>query len=57
MFSDLIALSDRAPRLRIVIDHLPVELGNHETVFRDLASRPQVCPAFCVAKAIARRSS
>ena len=42
MFSDLIALSDRAPRLRIVIDHLPFELGNHETAFRDLASRPQV---------------
>ena len=42
MFSDLLVLSDRAPRLRIVIDHLPFELGNHETAFRDLASRPQI---------------
>jgi L-fuconolactonase len=42
MFTDLIALSDRAPRLRIVIDHLPFELGADERAFRELASRPQV---------------
>jgi L-fuconolactonase len=42
MFSDLIRASDRAPRLRIVIDHLPFELGNDQTAFRELAGRPQV---------------
>jgi L-fuconolactonase len=43
MFHDLIAVSDRAPRLRIVIDHLPFELGPDERAFRELANRPQIC--------------
>src|SRR5579864_2310120 len=30
MFSDLMRVSDRTPRLRIVIDHLPFELGTDE---------------------------
>lgn len=42
MFRDLVALSDRAPRLRIVIDHLPFEPGADEQVFRDLSRRPQI---------------
>jgi predicted TIM-barrel fold metal-dependent hydrolase len=42
MFRDLITVSDRAPRLRIVIDHLPFEFANDATVFRELASRPQI---------------
>lgn len=42
LFSDLIAISDRVPRLRIVIDHLPFELGTDENAFRDLTGRPQI---------------
>jgi predicted TIM-barrel fold metal-dependent hydrolase len=42
LFSDLIAISDRLPRLRIVIDHLPFDLGTDEHAFRDLSSRPQI---------------
>jgi L-fuconolactonase len=42
MFSDLVTLSDRAPRLRIVIDHLPFEFGKDQNAFRELGSRTQV---------------
>jgi L-fuconolactonase len=42
IFSDLLAISDRVPRLRIVIDHLPFELGTDQNAFRDLSSRPQI---------------
>jgi L-fuconolactonase len=42
LFHDLITVSDRVPRLRIVINHLPFELGNDETAFRDLGARPQI---------------
>jgi L-fuconolactonase len=42
IFSALIAISDRLPRLRIVIDHLPFELGAGEKAFHDLSSRPQI---------------
>jgi predicted TIM-barrel fold metal-dependent hydrolase len=42
MFRDLITVSDRAPRLRIVIDHLPFDLANDEAAFRELSSRSQV---------------
>jgi predicted TIM-barrel fold metal-dependent hydrolase len=42
IFSALIAISDRLPRLRIVIDHLPFDLGTSEKAFRDLSSRPQI---------------
>jgi L-fuconolactonase len=42
LFSGLIAISDRVPRLRIVIDHLPFELGTDENAFRDLTGRPQI---------------
>ena len=42
LFRDLITVSDRLPRLRIVIDHLPFELGKDETAFRELGGRPQV---------------
>jgi L-fuconolactonase len=42
IFSALIAISDRLPSLRIVIDHLPFDLGTGEHAFRDLSSRPQI---------------
>jgi predicted TIM-barrel fold metal-dependent hydrolase len=42
MFSDLIAISDRLPSLRIVIDHLPFDLGTDGNAFRGLSSRPQI---------------
>jgi L-fuconolactonase len=42
IFSALIAISDRLPSLRIVIDHLPFDLGTAESAFRDLSSRPQI---------------
>jgi len=42
MFRDLAVLSDRTPRLRIVIDHLPFDTGADESAFRDLSSRPQI---------------
>jgi L-fuconolactonase len=42
LFRDLIAVADRVPRLRVVIDHLPFDLGNDERVFRELGARPQV---------------
>src|ERR1700680_5084237 len=42
MSRGLTPLSDRAPRLRIVIDHLPFELANDEAAFRELGSRSQV---------------
>ena len=42
IFSDLMRVSDRTPRLRIVIDHLPFELGKDENAFRELGRRPQV---------------
>jgi L-fuconolactonase len=42
MFRDLITVSDRAPRLRIVIDHLPFEVADDEKIFRELGSRPQI---------------
>ena len=42
MFSDLIKVSDHAPRLRIVIDHLPFDVGSDEKAFRELGARLQV---------------
>ena len=41
MFADLLRLSDRLPRLRIVIDHLPFYSTNQTTI-RELAKRPQI---------------
>jgi L-fuconolactonase len=42
MFRDLVTVSDRVPRLRIVIDHLPFEIGADEPAFAELGARPQV---------------
>jgi len=42
LFRNLLAISDRLPRLRIVIDHLPFELGTDANAFGDLSSRPQI---------------
>lgn len=41
MFADLLRLSDRAPDLRIVIDHLPF-YSSGETAIRELAGRSRI---------------
>jgi L-fuconolactonase len=57
VFSALIAISDRLPRLRIVIDHLPFELGPSESAFRDLRSRPQIYAKVSGVRGVADRDS
>ena len=57
IFSALIAISDRLPRLRIVIDHLPFELGPSENAFRDLSSRPQIYAKVSGVRGVADRDS
>lgn len=42
MFRDLVTLTDREPRLRIVINHLPFDPPGEGSAFRELGGRPQV---------------
>jgi predicted TIM-barrel fold metal-dependent hydrolase len=49
MFPDLVTITNRAPRLRVIINHLPYDTLNNsdaqrraESAFRELGRRPQV---------------
>ena len=42
LFAALARLTDRLPKLRVVINHLPFEPHGEDAAFRDLGKRPQV---------------